>query len=88
MTIIQNGHHFDVYVPKWLISNRRLVRRTGKIYVKFRENISNFKDCIALTSSLIRISSLANLSKLVTRGEPLEKFPRAPHNVGIVYSMG
>ena len=68
MTKTQNGHHFDVYAPKWPISVRRLVRRTRKISVEFRENISNFKDCIALTLSLVIISSLVNLSKLATRG--------------------
>ena len=83
MTKIQNGPHFDEYTPKWPISERRLDRRTGKISVEFRENIKNFKDCIAL-SSLLRMSSVVNLSKLATRGAT-EKFPRPPHHVGIVW---
>ena len=57
----------------------------GKISVEFRENISNFKDCIALTSSLVRISSLANLSKLATRGRH-QKIPQGP--LPCWYSMG
>ena len=75
MAKIQNGRHFDVCAPKWPISKRRLVRHTEKISVKFRENISNFKDCITLTSSLVRISSLANLSKLATRGHHPKNSP-------------
>ena len=86
MTKIQNGHHFDVYAPKWPISERRLVQRTGKISVEFRENISNFKDCIALTSSLVRISSLANLSKLATRGRHRKNSP-GPFTMLVQYGV-
>ena len=85
MTEIQNGRHFDVYVPKWPISERRLVRHRGKISVEFCENISNFKDCIALTSSLVRISSLANVKQGGHQGAPRKKFPRAIYHVGIVW---
>ena len=86
MTKIQNGCHFDVCTPKWPISKRRLVRRTGKISVKFRENISNFKDCIALTSSSVRISSLANLSKLATRGHNPKHSP-GPFTMLVQYEV-
>ena len=75
MNTIQNGCHFEVYVPKWPISERRLARRTGKMSVELHENISNFKDCIVLTSSLVKISSLANLNKLATRGPHRKNSP-------------
>ena len=75
MTKIQNGRHFDVYKPIWPISESRLVRCMGKISIDFRENISNFNNCIVLTSSLVRISSLANLGKEATRARHRKNSP-------------